>query len=187
MLSNRALRPSLIVSTRSGEFCLLVWVETLSFASTVTASAFGGTSSTWRPIIRQGNVIFLPENSFLVVDWPPGTQPSTPTATAAVRASFFPTFCGFFAHDSFFPSFHVGSTPWTRTSTIARLCLSSAAPDPSTDGHLGPWEFSRLLPRPVGMWLGQTYMLKVCLPGHEGSISCPYVMYCSVLAHGFRH
>ena len=116
-----------------------------------------------------------------------GSQPSTPAASAAVRASFFPTFCGFFAHDSFFPSFHVGSTPWTRTSTIARLCLTSAAPDPSTDGRLGPWEFSRLLPRPVGMWLGQTYMLKVCLPGHEGSISCPYVMYCSVLAHGFRH
>ena len=123
----------------------------------------------------------------LLIDWPPGTQPSTPTATAAVRASFFPPFCGFFAHDSFFPSFHVGSTPWTRTSTIARLCFTSAALDPPTGSLLGPWEFSRLLPRPVGMWLGQTYMLKVCLPGHEGSISCPYVMYCSVLTLGFSH
>ena len=100
---------------------------------------------------------------------------------------FFRLFVAFLLMTRFFPSFHVGSTPWTRTSTIARLCLTSAAPDPSTDGRLGPWEFSRLLPRPVGMWLGQTYMLKVCLPGHEGSISCPYVMYCSVLAHGFRH
>ena len=101
---------------------------------------------------------------------------------------FFRHFVAFLLMTRFFPSsFHEDSAPWMRTSTIARLCLTSAAPDPSTDGRLGPWEFSRLLPLPVGMWLGQTYMLKVCLPGHEGSISCPYVMYCSVLAHGFRH
>ena len=151
-----------------------------------TENGFKGLGS-HLPNYGEKNVIFLPENSFFVVSSSRGSQPSSPAATAAVRASFFPTFCGF-THDSFFPSsFHVDSAPWMRTSTIARLCLTSAAPDPSTDGHLGPWEFSRLLPRPVGMWLGQTYMLKVCLPGHEGSISCPYVMYCSVLAHGFRH
>ena len=36
-------------------------------------------------------------------------------------------------------------------------------PDPSTGGLIGPWEFSRLLPHLVGMWLGMTLLLKVCL------------------------
>ena len=163
MLSNRALRPSLIVSTRSGEFCLLVWVETLSFASTVTASAFGGTSSTWRPIIRQGNVIFLPENSFLVVDWPPGTQPSTPAASAA-WASFFAVFCVAFLLMSRFFSF-LSCDSFTLDADINhRPALPFLrCPDPSTDGLIGPWEFSRLLPRPVGMWLGMASLLIVCL------------------------
>ena len=48
--------------------CLWFWVESLSFVHPLCRlRPFGGTSSTWRPIIRQGNVIFLPENSFLVV------------------------------------------------------------------------------------------------------------------------
>ena len=68
-----------------------------------------------------------------------GSQPSSPAATAAFWASFFPFFCGFFTHVSFFPSsFHVDLFPWMWVSTIARLCHTSAALDPPTDGLLGP-------------------------------------------------